>query len=110
MKRLTIIILTLTYSMSLLILSYTGHEKIFLNTDYSLVINNECKCLLFSGPLSTDCENSNSEDDSSADDDKLLCQFVSLFIFPTSLHSQLADKNLASAPLAISLLPPENHS
>ena len=110
MNRVITILLAVTYGMSLFFLPFSGHEREFLNTEYSLVNATEDKCLLFSGPLSTDCENSNSEDDSSADDDKLLCQFVSLFIFPTSLHSQLADKNLASAPLAISLLPPENHS
>lgn len=111
MNRLITILLTVTYSMSLFVLPFSVHEKKFLNTEYSSFNAKENKCLLFSEPMSTECENSNSEDNSSPDDDEIIGQFVfSSFIPSGYLQLEQGKNKLTSIYLGTPLLPPENHS
>ena len=111
MISLITILLTVTYNMSLLVLPFSGLEKKFLNTDYSSFNAKENKCLLFSEPMSTGCENSNSEGDSSPDDDEIIGQVVfSLFIPSGYLQLEQGKNKLTSIYLGTPLLPPENHS
>ena len=111
MNRVITILLAVTYSMSLFFLPFSGHEREFLNTEYSSVNAKEDKCLLFSGPLSTECENSNSEDDSTPDDDETIGQFGSSSFIPSGyLQLEQGNNTLTSISLGTPLLPPENHS
>ena len=111
MNRVITILLAVTYGMSLFFLPFSGHEREFLNTEYSSVNAKEDKCLLFSDPLSTESENSNSEDDSSPDDDEIIGQFgFSSFIPSRYLQLGQGNNSFSSISLGTPLLPPENHS
>ena len=111
MNRVITILLAVTYSMYLFFLPFSGHEREFLNTEYSSVNAKEDECLLFSEPLSAECESSNSEDDSSPDDDEIIGQFgFSSFIPSGYLQLEQGNNTLTSISLGTPLLPPENHS
>ena len=111
MKSLIIIFMTLTYSVSLFVVSVPGHQRKFLNNDYILVNDLDAECLLFSPPLTAESETSNSEDDSSPDDDEITSQFVAILFVPSGcIHFERAENKLASISLGAPLLPPENRS
>ncbi len=113
MKSRIIILLTLTYVLSLSIPSFVGNENRLLATNCSvvMVLDKDSNGLLFSMSLSTEQEQSNSETDSSVDDDEIIGQFAfDLFIPPGCLSQDRSKNNLATISLATPLLPPENHS